>query len=98
MIKRVIVMLSETEKKKRKEKKRERNLKPLAYFPHNQILPRESCSPGSAVTPKFTAVTNTFVLITSQRRTCQKTSGHKNHRTPEDKIVQISIRSLELTL
>jgi hypothetical protein len=65
---------------------------------HTQILLEESWSPRSAVTLVSTGNTTTSFQIPDPSGTSPDLSGHRNQRTNRDRILQVSVCTLELTL
>lgn len=45
--------------------------------------------PRSAVTPKFTGETNTFLIITDQRGNHQESTEHRKYRAAGDRILPV---------
>jgi hypothetical protein len=65
---------------------------------HTLILPGESWSPKSTGTPVSTGETTTSAQISGPRRTSLESSGHWNQEKAGDRILQVSMCTLKLTL
>jgi hypothetical protein len=65
---------------------------------HIQIPPEESWSPRSANTPVSTGKATTSAQILGPRGTCPEPLGHRNQGTAGDRILLVSVLTLDLTL